>query len=84
MSMAPGQRQQMIESMVDGLAARLKTETGDAEGWARLIRSYVVLDRKDDARAAWAEARVALAGDEAKLAVVEEAAKAAGLTETAP
>ena len=31
----------MIEGMVSGLAARLKDEPDDVEGWLRLIRSYV-------------------------------------------
>ena len=49
----------MIEGMVDGLAERLKSEPDDVEGWLRLIRSYVVLGRPDEAAAA---ARDALEG----------------------
>jgi cytochrome c-type biogenesis protein CcmH len=49
----------MIEGMVSGLAERLKQEPNDAEGWLRLIRSYAVLGRSDDAAEA---ARDALAG----------------------
>jgi cytochrome c-type biogenesis protein CcmH len=49
----------MIEAMVGGLAERLKREPDDADGWIRLIRSYVVLGRADEAAAA---ARAALAG----------------------
>jgi cytochrome c-type biogenesis protein CcmH len=45
--------------MVSGLATRLKSEPGDVEGWLRLIRSYVVLGRPEEAAAA---ARDALAG----------------------
>jgi cytochrome c-type biogenesis protein CcmH len=69
------------EGMVGSLAARLKSEPGDADGWARLVRSYMVLGRADDARAALADARVALAGDAAKLAAVEVAARDAGVVE---
>ena len=39
------QQQEMIEQMVDGLAARLKDEPEDREGWLRLARSYKVLGR---------------------------------------
>lgn len=39
------QQQEMIEQMVDGLAARLKDDPEDREGWLRLARSYKVLGR---------------------------------------
>jgi cytochrome c-type biogenesis protein CcmH len=67
------------EGMVASLAARLKTAPDDAAGWAQLVRSYMVLGRADDARAALTEARAALATDAAKLAVVEAAAREAGV-----
>ena len=57
--MPEGDRAAMIESMVSGLAARLKDEPGDVEGWLKLIRSYVVLGRTDAAADA---ARSALDG----------------------
>jgi len=37
--MAPEDRQAMIENMVSGLAARLRSSGGTTEEWARLIRS---------------------------------------------
>ena len=40
----------MIETMVAGLDERLRRNPNDAEGWMRLIRSYVVLGRTDQAR----------------------------------
>jgi hypothetical protein len=45
--------------MVNGLAERLKREPDDVEGWLRLIRSYVVMGRPQDAATA---ARAALQG----------------------
>jgi cytochrome c-type biogenesis protein CcmH len=57
----------MIHSMVDRLAARLKQDGSDAEGWARLVHSYKVLGETDKALAAGQEARQALAADPAKL-----------------
>ena len=49
----------MIEGMVASLAERLKREPDDVEGWLRLIRSYAVLGRQDEAAEA---ARAALEG----------------------
>lgn len=46
------QRQASIRAMVDGLATRLESEPRDVEGWARLMRSRVVLGEKDVATAA--------------------------------
>lgn len=51
-AMSPEERQAMIEGMVEGLAARLDEQPMDLDGWDRLIRSYVALDRRDDAQAA--------------------------------
>jgi cytochrome c-type biogenesis protein CcmH len=58
-AMTANEQAEMIEAMVGGLAERLKREPDDADGWIRLIRSYVVLGRADEAAAA---ARAALAG----------------------
>jgi cytochrome c-type biogenesis protein CcmH len=54
--MSPEQRQAFIESMVERLAARMKEEPEDVDGWIRLANAYGVLDRREEARAAWAEA----------------------------
>lgn len=37
-------RQAMILGMVEGLASRLEDDPNDIEGWARLIRSYTVMN----------------------------------------
>jgi cytochrome c-type biogenesis protein CcmH len=55
----PDEQAKMIEGMVGRLAERLKAEPDDVEGWLRLIRSYVVLGRANEAAEA---ARSALAG----------------------
>ncbi len=59
--MSDGDRTAMINGMVTRLAARLKDEPTDVDGWLQLIRSYVVLGRGEDAAEA---ARAALAGVE--------------------
>ncbi len=51
--MSADDRGAMIESMVAGLAARLEENPKDREGWQKLIRSYVVLGKQQDARAAY-------------------------------
>ncbi|OMQ44301.1 MULTISPECIES: c-type cytochrome biogenesis protein CcmI [unclassified Ensifer] len=53
--MNAGDRQEMIRGMVESLANRLKEDPANAEGWARLIRSHVVLDQRDQAAAALKE-----------------------------
>jgi cytochrome c-type biogenesis protein CcmH len=83
-SKAPADRARMIEGMVASLAERLKTQPDDAGGWARLIRSYVVLGRAADAGAALTDAHSALAGDAAKLAEVDAAAAELGLAPGTP
>jgi cytochrome c-type biogenesis protein CcmH len=45
-----------IEQMVTGLAARLKDNPEDGQGWLMLGRSYVVLDRMQDAEQAYGKA----------------------------
>ena len=47
--MSPADRDEFIQKMVEGLAARLKENGKDLEGWMRLVRSYMVLGRRDEA-----------------------------------
>ena len=53
--MAPEERAEMIRGMVAQLALRLREEPDDAEGWARLARSYRVLGEAEKERDALAE-----------------------------
>ena len=73
------QRAQMIAQMVDGLAQRLKSNGRDLPGWVRLLNAYAVLDRKNDARDALAEARRNFDGDAAALAELTKLATQLGL-----
>ena len=70
-SQAPPQAD-MIRAMVERLAARMKEDGSDPEGWLRLVRSYTVMRDAARAAAATADARRALAGDAGKLARREE------------
>ena len=69
----------MIAGMVDGLAQRLKRDGKDLAGWLRLVNAYAVLGRKNDARAALAQARQQLAGDDKAMAELAALAKRLGL-----
>jgi cytochrome c-type biogenesis protein CcmH len=55
-AMTPEQRTAFVDSMVSGLAARLKDHPEDIDGWLRLATAYDKLGRPDDALAAWHEA----------------------------
>jgi len=63
----------MIEGMVAGLATRLEEQPDDLEGWLRLIRSYGVLERQEDANSALAQARKVFAGNASALTRLEQA-----------
>lgn len=78
--MAPDDRRKMIDGMVARLDERLKSGPGSVEDWTRLIRSLSVLGRTEDAKAAVARAREALAGNEADRARIEELSKGLGLS----
>lgn len=65
--MPPGEQQQMIAGMVNGLEERLKSEPGDLDGWVMLIRSRMNLGETGKARDALAKAIAANPGDEAEL-----------------
>lgn len=75
----PAQRAQMITQMVENLAARLRTNGNDLPGWLRLVRAYAVLERRQDAQAALAEARRNFTGNADALAQLAALASSLGL-----
>ncbi len=75
--MSSQDRAQMIENMVAGLAEKLKQSPDDVEGWERLVRSYVVLNRPNDAIEALARAKKVLSAD--KIARLDGVAEDLGL-----
>src|SRR5262249_1873231 len=64
-----------IAAMVAGLAARLKTQPDDAEGWQRLVRAYTVLGDRDKALGALRDAHAALAKNPDALSALDAEAK---------
>jgi cytochrome c-type biogenesis protein CcmH len=77
--LTPEQRKTMIAGMVDGLAQRLKSNGKDLPGWLRLVNAYAVLGRRDDARAALADARRNFEGDKRALSDLSQLAATLGL-----
>ena len=53
------ERREMILGMVSRLAARIDTEGGAPEEWARLITAYSVLGEREEAARVWSEAQSA-------------------------
>ncbi|HEV2817353.1 MAG TPA: tetratricopeptide repeat protein [Allosphingosinicella sp.] len=76
----PGQQDRMVRAMVDGLAARLRRNPRDADGWIRLMRSRMVLNDPAAARAALDAGLGAFANDAATQARLRGAARELGIT----
>ncbi|HXW23261.1 MAG TPA: c-type cytochrome biogenesis protein CcmI [Xanthobacteraceae bacterium] len=74
-----GSPDQMVLSMVERLAARLKQDGSDADGWIMLVRSYKVLGDAERMKGAIADARRALAGEPDKLNRFEQGVKSLGI-----
>jgi cytochrome c-type biogenesis protein CcmH len=78
-AMTPAERQAMVERMVQGLAARLEQKGDDLPGWLRLVRAYIVLDRKDEAQAALARAKSQFSGNTQAIEQLDSLAAELGL-----
>ena len=70
---APADQKAFIQSMVDGLAAKLKASPQDVRSWALLIHSYGVLNEPDKQAAAYAEASKRFKGDSAAMQALDAA-----------
>ncbi|MEP3049652.1 MAG: c-type cytochrome biogenesis protein CcmI [Roseibium sp.] len=77
--MSATDRQDMIRSMVEGLATRLEADGGSSDEWSRLLRAYMVLGEKDKAIAAFKLAESAFADNPDELARIKDAADKMGL-----
>lgn len=78
-AMPAGQREAKINQMVEGLAAKLRDNPKNPDGWARLLRSRMVLAQPDQAGRDLASARKALANDAAGLTQVNAVAREVGV-----
>lgn len=70
-----------IAAMVSGLAARLKAQPDDAQGWQRLVRAYAVLGDKAKANAALKTARAAMVKNPGALTALDAEAAELGLSQ---
>jgi cytochrome c-type biogenesis protein CcmH len=70
----PSRQDAMVRGMVDGLAARLRANPRDAEGWIRLMRSRMVLNEPQEAADALRAGLEAFAGDASTQARLRRAA----------
>ncbi|QKV18618.1 c-type cytochrome biogenesis protein CcmI [Oricola thermophila] len=78
--MSAGDREEMILGMIARLDERLRDNPDDVAGWQRLIRSYAVLGRADEATDALGRALDAFAEDADKHAEIAAFADALGLS----
>jgi cytochrome c-type biogenesis protein CcmH len=81
-SMSPQDREAMINTMVAGLDDKLRQNPRDAEGWMRLVRSYVVLGKADQAREALGRAIAVFGADSDEAKKFTAFAASLGLTAT--
>ncbi len=79
--MPESDRQAMIAGMVDKLAAELKADPRNADGWMQLMRARMVLGQKDQAAAAYRDARKAFADAPPQLTALRQAAQALSIPE---
>lgn len=79
-NMSEEDRQKMIETMVASLADRLQAKGGTPDEWIRLMRSYRMLGKADEARQAAEAARAAHLADPTALQAIEAAIKSLGIT----
>jgi cytochrome c-type biogenesis protein CcmH len=61
--------------MVDGLAAKLKANPDDPQGWTQLVKAYTVLGETDRRDAALAQARQRFASRPDVLTALADAAR---------
>jgi cytochrome c-type biogenesis protein CcmH len=54
--LSPEEREAFIRSMVDRLAAKMKDDPKNLDGWLKLANAYRVLEDYDNARDAWGKA----------------------------
>jgi cytochrome c-type biogenesis protein CcmH len=78
-NMSEAERAAMIQGMVAKLAAKLKQNGDDVDGWLRLVRAYMVLGDTDKAKGAQRDARQALSGNAERLKQLNDGLKGLGL-----
>jgi cytochrome c-type biogenesis protein CcmH len=75
----PSQQNEMVRGMVDRLAARLRQNPRDADGWIMLMRSRMTLNQPQEATAALRSALAAFSSDAASQQRLRTAAEELGV-----
>jgi cytochrome c-type biogenesis protein CcmH len=78
--MSDDDRQKMITTMVQGLAARIDANGGTVAEWGQLMRAYMVLGKRDEAFDTYRRAEKVFAERPAELARIKDAAVTLGLS----
>jgi cytochrome c-type biogenesis protein CcmH len=78
--MSDDDRQKMITTMVQGLAARIDANGGTVAEWGQLMRAYMVLGKRDEAFDTYRRAEKIFAERPAELARIKDAAVTLGLS----
>jgi cytochrome c-type biogenesis protein CcmH len=75
-SLPPGQQQEMVQGMVNGLEDKLKADPANVQGWIMLMRSRMTLGEAEKANAAY---KSAIAANPSQSVRIREAAKTLGV-----
>ena len=75
----PGAQDAMVNQMVEGLAAKLRANPKDADGWVRMMRARMVLNQFGQATQALKDGKAAFAGDTATQSRIAAGAKDLGV-----
>ena len=75
----PEDREHMVAAMVDRLAGRLEASPKDADGWIMLMRSRMVMNDAENARAAFEKAKTVFADEPETQKRIMQAAQAMGV-----
>ncbi len=71
-SLSPEERSAMIAQMVLNLSQKLDEQPDNKEGWERLIRSYIMLEKPDNARDAFIKASDQFKNDQTFVSFLED------------
>lgn len=72
----PGQQQEMVRGMLEGLEGKLKADPANVQGWIMLMRSHMTLGETNRATAAY---RQAVAANPSQSVRIREAARTLGV-----
>lgn len=78
-SLPPAQQDEMVRGMVDSLAAKLKANPNNADGWIRLMRAHMVLGDSQAAAQALGDGLAAFTTDQATQARMKAGARELGV-----